>query len=138
MLCGYRVDVRNRWESVAGCGSASTGLAPRCKTFATRGAAARYAIRLIEDTAVAAGLRLEWSARAEWDAWSRTTPARESQSAPHPTQNVVPTLQPNCLKTLTRLYLTAEVVLAERDLAAARRAQPGLIGELGDREYYQC
>jgi transposase len=34
-------------------------------------AAGRYAIRLIDDTAVAAGLRLEWSARAEWDEWSR-------------------------------------------------------------------
>jgi hypothetical protein len=34
-------------------------------------AAGRYAIRLIEDTAVAAGFRLEWSARAEWDEWSR-------------------------------------------------------------------
>lgn len=33
-------------------------------------AAGRYAIRLIEHTAVAAGLRLEWSARAEWDEWS--------------------------------------------------------------------
>jgi transposase len=33
-------------------------------------AAGRYAIRLIADTAVAAGLRLEWSTRAEWDAWS--------------------------------------------------------------------
>ncbi len=34
-------------------------------------AAARYAIRLIEDAAGAAGFRLEWSARAEWDEWSR-------------------------------------------------------------------
>jgi hypothetical protein len=34
-------------------------------------AAGRYAIRLIEDKAVAAGLRLEWSARVEWDEWSR-------------------------------------------------------------------
>jgi transposase len=33
-------------------------------------AAGRYAIRLIDDTAVAAGLRLEWSARDEWDEWS--------------------------------------------------------------------
>jgi hypothetical protein len=33
-------------------------------------AAGRYAIRLIADTAVAAGLRLEWSTRAEWDEWS--------------------------------------------------------------------
>ncbi|MGH7160834.1 MAG: hypothetical protein ACREFS_12235, partial [Acetobacteraceae bacterium] len=33
-------------------------------------AAGRYAIRVIEDKAVAAGLRLEWSARAEWDEWS--------------------------------------------------------------------
>ena len=34
-------------------------------------AAGRYAIRLVEDATVAAGLRLEWSARAEWDEWSR-------------------------------------------------------------------
>jgi len=34
-------------------------------------AAGRYAIRRIDDTAAAAGLRLEWSARPEWDAWSR-------------------------------------------------------------------
>jgi len=34
-------------------------------------AAGRYAVRLIADTAVAAGLRLEWSARPEWDEWSR-------------------------------------------------------------------
>jgi transposase len=34
-------------------------------------AAARYAIRLVDDPAIAAGLRLEWSARAEWDDWSR-------------------------------------------------------------------
>lgn len=34
-------------------------------------AAARYAIRLVDDPATAAGLRLEWSARAEWDDWSR-------------------------------------------------------------------
>jgi transposase len=34
-------------------------------------AAARYAIRLIDDPATAAGLRLEWSARSEWDDWSR-------------------------------------------------------------------
>ena len=34
-------------------------------------AAGRYAIRLVEDAAVAAGLRLEWSARDEWDEWSR-------------------------------------------------------------------
>jgi len=34
-------------------------------------AAGRYAIRLIDDTAVAAGFRLEWSARDEWDEWSR-------------------------------------------------------------------
>jgi len=34
-------------------------------------AAGRYAIHLVEDTAVAAGLRLEWSVRAEWDEWSR-------------------------------------------------------------------
>jgi transposase len=34
-------------------------------------AAARYAIRLADDPAVPAGLRLEWSIRAEWDAWSQ-------------------------------------------------------------------
>lgn len=34
-------------------------------------AAARYAIRLVDDPATPAGLRLEWSARAEWDDWSR-------------------------------------------------------------------
>jgi transposase len=34
-------------------------------------AAGRYAIHLIEDKAIAAGLRLEWSVRAEWDEWSR-------------------------------------------------------------------
>jgi transposase len=34
-------------------------------------AAGRYAIRLIEDPAVPAGLRLDWSIRAEWDDWSR-------------------------------------------------------------------
>ena len=34
-------------------------------------AAARYAIRLVDDPATAAGLRLEWSARSEWDDWSR-------------------------------------------------------------------
>jgi transposase len=34
-------------------------------------AAGRYGIRLIDDTAVAAGLRLEWSVRDEWDEWSR-------------------------------------------------------------------
>lgn len=34
-------------------------------------AAARYAIELIEDRGVPAGLRLEWSARPEWDEWSR-------------------------------------------------------------------
>jgi hypothetical protein len=33
-------------------------------------AAGRYAIRLIADTTVAAGLRLECSTRAEWDEWS--------------------------------------------------------------------
>ena len=36
-------------------------------------AAARYQIRLIEDPATPAGLRLEWSARPEWDDWSRTS-----------------------------------------------------------------
>ena len=34
-------------------------------------AAARYTIRLVDDPATAAGLRLEWSARSEWDDWSR-------------------------------------------------------------------
>jgi transposase len=34
-------------------------------------AAARYAIRLVDDTARPAGLRLEWSSHAEWDEWSR-------------------------------------------------------------------
>jgi transposase len=34
-------------------------------------AAARYAIRLVDDPIVPAGLRLEWSARVEWDDWSR-------------------------------------------------------------------
>ena len=34
-------------------------------------AAGRYAIRLTEDPAVPARLRLDWSIRAEWDDWSR-------------------------------------------------------------------
>jgi transposase len=34
-------------------------------------AAARYAIRLVDDPATPARLRLEWSARPEWDEWSR-------------------------------------------------------------------
>jgi transposase len=34
-------------------------------------AAARYAIRLVDDPILPAKLRLEWSARAEWDDWSR-------------------------------------------------------------------
>ncbi|MGH2628740.1 MAG: IS1634 family transposase, partial [Anaerolineales bacterium] len=34
-------------------------------------AAARYHIRLVEDPAVASGLRLVWSARPEWDEWAR-------------------------------------------------------------------
>ncbi|MGH6690776.1 MAG: IS1634 family transposase [Gammaproteobacteria bacterium] len=34
-------------------------------------AAARYQIRLADDPATAAGLRLEWSQRPEWDDWSR-------------------------------------------------------------------
>jgi len=34
-------------------------------------AAARYVIRLVDDPAVPAKLRLEWSARDEWDDWSR-------------------------------------------------------------------
>ena len=34
-------------------------------------AAARYAIRLVDDQILPAGVRLEWSKRAEWDDWSR-------------------------------------------------------------------
>ena len=34
-------------------------------------AAARYAIRLVDDQILPAGLRLEWSRRSEWDDWSR-------------------------------------------------------------------
>ena len=34
-------------------------------------AAARYAVRLVDDPILPAGLRLEWSRRAEWDDWSR-------------------------------------------------------------------
>jgi hypothetical protein len=34
-------------------------------------AAARYDIRLVADPALPAGLRLDWSVRAEWDDWSR-------------------------------------------------------------------
>jgi len=34
-------------------------------------AAGRYAICLVEDPALPAGLRLDWSIRAEWDDWSR-------------------------------------------------------------------
>ena len=34
-------------------------------------AAARYAIRLVDDPKIPARLRLEWSAHAEWDEWSR-------------------------------------------------------------------
>ena len=34
-------------------------------------AAARYAIRLVDDQILPAGLRLEWSRHAEWDDWSR-------------------------------------------------------------------
>jgi hypothetical protein len=36
-------------------------------------AAARYQIRLVEDPATPAGLRLAWSMRPEWDEWSRTS-----------------------------------------------------------------
>jgi transposase len=36
-------------------------------------AAARYQIRLVEDPATPAGLRLLWSMRPEWDEWSRTS-----------------------------------------------------------------
>ena len=34
-------------------------------------AAARYAIEFVADATRAAGVRLEWSARAEWDDWAR-------------------------------------------------------------------
>jgi transposase len=34
-------------------------------------AAGRYEIDLLKDATVAAGLRLKWSARTEWDEWSR-------------------------------------------------------------------
>jgi hypothetical protein len=34
-------------------------------------AAARYQVRLADDPGAAAGLRLEWSVRPEWDDWSR-------------------------------------------------------------------
>ena len=34
-------------------------------------AAGRYAISLLEDARLAAGLRLDWSVRTEWDDWSR-------------------------------------------------------------------
>jgi transposase len=34
-------------------------------------ASGRYAIRLVDDAAVPAGLRLDWSTRAEWDDWAR-------------------------------------------------------------------
>jgi transposase len=34
-------------------------------------AAGRYAISLVQDAAVPAGLRLDWSVRAEWDDWAR-------------------------------------------------------------------
>jgi transposase len=34
-------------------------------------AAGRYLIRLVDDQTVPAGLRLEWSARPEWDDWAR-------------------------------------------------------------------
>jgi len=34
-------------------------------------AAARYAVHLVDDQYLPAGLRLEWSRRAEWDDWSR-------------------------------------------------------------------
>ncbi|MGH8308890.1 MAG: IS1634 family transposase [Steroidobacteraceae bacterium] len=36
-------------------------------------AAARYAIRLIDDPALPAQVRLEWSVRPEWDEWSRAS-----------------------------------------------------------------
>ena len=34
-------------------------------------AAARYAIEFVPDTTVTAGVRLEWSVRADWDDWAR-------------------------------------------------------------------
>ena len=34
-------------------------------------AAGRYEINLVKDTTVPSGLRLDWSARTEWDEWSR-------------------------------------------------------------------
>ena len=34
-------------------------------------AAGRYQIRVVEDASIASGLRLEWSARPEWDDWAR-------------------------------------------------------------------
>ena len=34
-------------------------------------AAGRYQVRLVEDAGRAATFRLEWSARADWDDWSR-------------------------------------------------------------------
>lgn len=34
-------------------------------------AAGRYTIRLADDASAASGLRLDWSARADWDDWSR-------------------------------------------------------------------
>jgi hypothetical protein len=34
-------------------------------------AAGRYEIDLVKDATVSAGLRLKWSARTEWDEWSR-------------------------------------------------------------------
>jgi transposase len=36
-------------------------------------AGARYQIRLIDDPAIPAGLRLAWSARPEWDEWARAS-----------------------------------------------------------------
>ena len=36
-------------------------------------AASRYAIELVTDPEVPAGVRLVWSARAEWDAWARAS-----------------------------------------------------------------
>jgi transposase len=36
-------------------------------------AAARYQIRLVDDPASAAGLRLEWCQRPEWDDWAQTS-----------------------------------------------------------------
>ena len=63
------------------CNDASSGRKSRSTAAAERQigrllrrnsrAAARYAIRLVDDQILPAGMRLEWSKRAEWDDWSR-------------------------------------------------------------------